>query len=231
MSSSETNPWSDFEGHEQLVIASDAESGMRALIALHSTALGPALDAVDAALLLLEAEYIQAPQRVNVRARQRLGEAADLLRAVAGEGADGGAGAGRAGEGGVESDGLEAERGIAAGVDEGHDAAVTEAQGNERGFARVVERNGRAGNQGGGPRRPQEHAAVGVVEGEEGFAEKRKAEDAVDFDAEVGGEGGAIVDEGEHVVEARVADRHAVHMRGDLDAGEAKGVFHLLEFA
>ena len=46
MSSSETNPWSDFEGHEELVIASDAESGMRALIALHSTTLGPALGGV-----------------------------------------------------------------------------------------------------------------------------------------------------------------------------------------
>lgn len=32
-----------FQGHEQVVLASDPESGLRAIIALHSTALGPAL--------------------------------------------------------------------------------------------------------------------------------------------------------------------------------------------
>jgi leucine dehydrogenase len=31
-----------FDGHEQVVVASDRESGLRAIIALHSTALGPA---------------------------------------------------------------------------------------------------------------------------------------------------------------------------------------------
>ena len=32
-----------FEGHEQVVLASDPDTGLRAIIALHSTALGPAL--------------------------------------------------------------------------------------------------------------------------------------------------------------------------------------------
>jgi valine dehydrogenase (NAD+) len=36
-------PWSGFEGHEQVVTAEDARSGLRVVIALHSTTLGPAL--------------------------------------------------------------------------------------------------------------------------------------------------------------------------------------------
>jgi valine dehydrogenase (NAD+) len=37
------SPWSGFEGHEQVVTAQDAASGLRVVIAIHSTALGPAL--------------------------------------------------------------------------------------------------------------------------------------------------------------------------------------------
>ena len=36
-------PWSRFDGHEQVVVAQDPASGLRAAIAIHSTALGPAL--------------------------------------------------------------------------------------------------------------------------------------------------------------------------------------------
>ncbi len=36
-------PWSGFEGHEQVVTAEDAPSGLRVVIAIHSTVLGPAL--------------------------------------------------------------------------------------------------------------------------------------------------------------------------------------------
>lgn len=36
-------PWSGFEGHEQVVTAHDAASGLRVVIAIHSTVLGPAL--------------------------------------------------------------------------------------------------------------------------------------------------------------------------------------------
>jgi valine dehydrogenase (NAD+) len=37
------SPWQDFDGHEQVVVAQDAETGLKAVIALHSTSLGPAL--------------------------------------------------------------------------------------------------------------------------------------------------------------------------------------------
>lgn len=39
-------PWADFQDHEQIVIAEEPSSGLRALIALHSTRLGPALGGV-----------------------------------------------------------------------------------------------------------------------------------------------------------------------------------------
>ncbi len=37
------DPWTPFEGHEQVVIGEDASTGLRAVVAIHSTALGPAL--------------------------------------------------------------------------------------------------------------------------------------------------------------------------------------------
>ena len=41
-----TDPWAGFDGHEEVLIADDAASGLRAVIAIHSTALGPALGGV-----------------------------------------------------------------------------------------------------------------------------------------------------------------------------------------
>ena len=41
-----SGPWADFAGHEELVVAYDEASGMQAVIALHSTVLGPALGGV-----------------------------------------------------------------------------------------------------------------------------------------------------------------------------------------
>ena len=41
-----TGPWADFAGHEELVVAYDEASGMQAVIAVHSTVLGPALGGV-----------------------------------------------------------------------------------------------------------------------------------------------------------------------------------------
>ena len=38
-----TDPWSAFDGHEQVVFGFDEATGMRAIVAIHSTALGPAL--------------------------------------------------------------------------------------------------------------------------------------------------------------------------------------------
>lgn len=37
------DPWSAFDGHEQVVLGFDESTGMRAIVAIHSTALGPAL--------------------------------------------------------------------------------------------------------------------------------------------------------------------------------------------
>ena len=37
------NPWAGFQGHERVLVAADQETGLRAIVALHSTALGPAL--------------------------------------------------------------------------------------------------------------------------------------------------------------------------------------------
>lgn len=37
------DPWESFEGHERAVLARDPRTGMRAIVAVHSTALGPAL--------------------------------------------------------------------------------------------------------------------------------------------------------------------------------------------
>ena len=84
-------------------------------------------------------EFDEGAGELVVAEAERVGETADFLRAVAGEGADGGAVAGRGGEGGVEADGVEAEGGVAAGVDERDESAVAETEGDERGFAGVVE--------------------------------------------------------------------------------------------
>lgn len=38
-----SDPWESFSGHEQVILGSDDATGMRAIVAIHSTALGPAL--------------------------------------------------------------------------------------------------------------------------------------------------------------------------------------------
>ena len=40
------DPWTGFDGHEEVLVAHDEPSGLRAVIAIHSTALGPALGGV-----------------------------------------------------------------------------------------------------------------------------------------------------------------------------------------
>ena len=47
---SSTDPWADFDGHEEVLVAHDQASGMRAVIAVHSTALGSALGGVRMSL-------------------------------------------------------------------------------------------------------------------------------------------------------------------------------------
>ena len=38
-----TDPWAQFSDHEEVVITQDPATGLRAVIAIHSTKLGPAL--------------------------------------------------------------------------------------------------------------------------------------------------------------------------------------------
>lgn len=40
------DPWTGFDGHEEVLVAEDADSGLRAVIAIHSTVLGPSLGGV-----------------------------------------------------------------------------------------------------------------------------------------------------------------------------------------
>ncbi len=40
------DPWTGFEGHEEVLIGYDEATGLRAVIAVHSTVLGPALGGV-----------------------------------------------------------------------------------------------------------------------------------------------------------------------------------------
>lgn len=40
---SAANPWTGFQGHERVLVAEDEATGLRAVVAVHSTALGPAL--------------------------------------------------------------------------------------------------------------------------------------------------------------------------------------------
>lgn len=40
------DPWSGFDGHEEVLVAQDERSGLRAVIAIHSTVLGPSLGGV-----------------------------------------------------------------------------------------------------------------------------------------------------------------------------------------
>lgn len=40
------DPWTGFDGHEEVLVAEDENSGLRAVIAIHSTALGPSLGGV-----------------------------------------------------------------------------------------------------------------------------------------------------------------------------------------
>jgi valine dehydrogenase (NAD+) len=43
LAGSPSDPWAGFQGHERVVVAEDAASGIRMVIAVHSTVLGPAL--------------------------------------------------------------------------------------------------------------------------------------------------------------------------------------------
>jgi hypothetical protein len=114
-------------------------------------------------------------------------------------------------EAGVEAGGIEGEAAVAAGVDEGEERFVAHLHGDERrGLVAVV------GDHGGvrrGRRRRGGHGIGGdrqlrrrVVEREQGVAEQRETDHAVDGHAEVGREVGEIVDDGRHPLEVRLAE-------------------------
>ncbi len=73
-------PWADFQGHEQIVIADDPASGLRAMIALHSTRLGPALGGVRMSLYADAAN----PQAAAYRDALNLSRAMSYKNALAG---------------------------------------------------------------------------------------------------------------------------------------------------
>jgi len=73
-------PWEAFQGHEQVIVAQDDAIGFRAIIALHSTALGPALGGTRMST------YAQAeqPQLAAYQDALRLSRAMSYKNALAG---------------------------------------------------------------------------------------------------------------------------------------------------
>lgn len=75
-----TDPWSAFDGHEQVVLGFDEATGMRAIVAIHSTVLGPALGGTRMA------RYAEADQPMAAAYADalRLARAMSLKNALAG---------------------------------------------------------------------------------------------------------------------------------------------------
>lgn len=77
------DPWIDFDGHEEVLIAQDEQTGLQAVIAIHSTVLGPALGGVRMS------SYAHAGDESNARAAAyedalRLSRAMTYKNALAG---------------------------------------------------------------------------------------------------------------------------------------------------
>jgi valine dehydrogenase (NAD+) len=75
-----SDPWGSFTGHEQVVLGSDEATGMRAVVAIHSTALGPALGGTRMA----EYRDSPAPMIAAYEDALRLSRAMSLKNALAG---------------------------------------------------------------------------------------------------------------------------------------------------
>src|ERR1019366_7988457 len=141
------------------------------------------------------------PDEREITNRQRGRETAHALGAIAGERADGGARSRRDGEDRLQTHGVEAQRRIAAGIDQRGERLVPETYGNDRGLAVVVERDGRAADAGRSGARLEHYLAVGIIEGQQGLAEQWEAENAVNLHPEMGREGRTVVDENLDVLE------------------------------
>jgi valine dehydrogenase (NAD+) len=74
------DPWDGFQGHEQVIVAADEETGLRAVVAIHSTALGPALGGTRMASYADAAE----PMMAAYSDALRLARAMSLKNALAG---------------------------------------------------------------------------------------------------------------------------------------------------
>jgi len=74
------DPWAAFAGHEQVVLAADEETGLRAVVAIHSTALGPALGGTRMATYADS----EAPMIAAYTDALRLARAMSLKNALAG---------------------------------------------------------------------------------------------------------------------------------------------------
>lgn len=75
-----TDPWDQFSDHEEVVISQDPSTGLRAVIAIHSTKLGPALGGTRMALY---SEH-PSPQSAAYTDALRLSQAMTLKNALAG---------------------------------------------------------------------------------------------------------------------------------------------------
>ncbi len=74
------NPWSEFNGHEEVVVAQDRDTGVQAVIAIHSTALGPALGGTRMSLYADSPD----PQAAAYSDALRLARAMSLKNSLAG---------------------------------------------------------------------------------------------------------------------------------------------------
>lgn len=73
-------PWDGFDGHEQVIVAQDSEIGFRAIVAIHSTSLGPALGGTRMSTYSGAAN----PQRAAYDDALRLSRAMSYKNALAG---------------------------------------------------------------------------------------------------------------------------------------------------
>ena len=154
----------------------------------------------------------------------RVGQPGKGPRLVAGEGADHAARPRRHGVMRCESDRVEAQRAVAAGIDEDERGGVAHADRDRGDLAEIVERDRGAGPFVGGGQGGEAHLRGRIVEGEHGLAEERKAEDAVDLDPEGERDGFAVEDQRRDVVEAGVAQLDPLDRRGGEGAGGTAGV-------
>lgn len=80
MQTPSVDPWSEFNGHEEVVVAQDPATGLQSVVAIHSTALGPALGGTRMSLYADSAN----PRAAAYSDALRLARAMSLKNALAG---------------------------------------------------------------------------------------------------------------------------------------------------